>query len=177
MKYMKFITRVVIIEQLVKNPAKVVETSTVFKKLLISVLKTGKLDSANTHLCSHLFLWLWYVYEDGGVKPVLQEWKKINHKNINVQEFHSTVRLTRLKGRLETAPGNTLANNKIIMCIYYRIYVMIITNPQTMTYVLLDWESCHSRIWTRISTTRRTLLWLNDRPTSSGSAVYAGHKE
>lgn len=36
MKYMKFITRVVVFQQLVNNPAKVVETSTVFKKLLIS---------------------------------------------------------------------------------------------------------------------------------------------
>ena len=35
MKYMKLMARVVIIQQLVKNPAQVVETSTVFKKLLI----------------------------------------------------------------------------------------------------------------------------------------------
>lgn len=137
MKYMKFITRVVIIEQLIKNPAKVVETSTVFKKLLISVLKNCKLDSASTHLCSDLF------YDCGVYMRMVESSRYYRNGrkliiSFNVQEFHSTVRFTWLKGRLETAPENTLANNKIITCIYYRIYIMIITNPQTMTYVLLD---------------------------------------
>ena len=50
--------------------------------------------------------------------------------SFSVQEIDSAIRFTCLKERLEVAPQNTLANIKIITYIYYKIYIMGITNTK-----------------------------------------------